>query len=81
MMDLKDAVGTQLGDCLLFQTDVPNEVRKLDTFSNSQANPAQLVAGFSVQVSPPYPPPHTPLPTSALPSPTLHPLYMCVRDS
>ena len=60
MIDLKDAVGTELGDCLIFQ-EKGKEVRKLDDFSTSHANPAQLVLGFSYQVPPlPYPTPPAP---------------------
>ena len=60
MIDLKDAVGTELGDCLIFQ-EKGKEVRKLDDFSTSHANPAQLVLGFAYQVPPlPYPTPPAP---------------------
>ena len=73
MIDLKDAVGTELGDCLIFQ-EKGKEVRKLDDFSTSHANPAQLALGFSYQV-PPYPT----LPRPRHPSATPFHIYARVR--
>ena len=48
-----ESTGTLIGDCLLYATDGEKKVdvvRGLETFSTASAHPAQLLAGFTVQV-------------------------------
>ena len=54
VLSLADANGTLMTDCLLLGAD-KDELRQLDDFSNSAAHPAQIIAGYTIQVlTPPY---------------------------
>ena len=46
-VDLEAAMGISLGDCLLI--DGSGVLRDLESFSSSEAHPAQLIAGFTAQ--------------------------------
>ena len=82
VLNLSDAKGTFLSDCLMYgvkqgykqkYANGPkgDEVRDLGDFSSSAAHPAQVIAGFTLQVHPPLRATHVPPPPpqTARPSP------------